>query len=78
MLLRAKDLSGIDVNLMKGLLEQEGIPCVIKNEYLLIAIGELPPAECFQELWLLNAADYPHAKEIWESWRTATPLPSGE
>ena len=76
-LLTSRDLSGIDVNLLKGLLEQEGIPCMIKNEYLAIAIGDLPPAECFQELWLLDADDYPHAREIWESWRTATPLPSG-
>ena len=76
-LLRAKDLSGIDVNLLKGLLEQEGIPCLIKNEYLSIAMGDLPPAECFQELWLLDVDDYPHAREIWESWRTAMALPSG-
>ena len=76
-LLRAKDLSGIDVNLLKGLLQQEGIPCLIKNEYLSIAIGDLPPAECYQELWLLDADDYPQAKEIIDCWNTATPLPTG-
>ena len=74
LLLRARDLSGIDVQLLKGLLEQEGIPCLIKNEYLLSAIGDLPPAECYQELWLLGANDYPRAREIYESWKTATPL----
>ena len=74
-LLRARDLSGIDVNLLKGLLEQAGIPCLIKNEYLSIALGDLPPAECYQELWLLDAADYPRAQAVFESWRTLTPLP---
>ena len=74
-LMRARDLSGIDVNLLKGLLEQDGIPCLIKNEYLAIAMGDLPPAECFQELWLLDAADYTRAKEIFDSWKTATPQP---
>jgi hypothetical protein len=77
-LLTAKDFSGIDVQLLKGLLEQEGILCTIKNEYLSIAIGDIPPAECYQELWLLDADDYPRAKEILDSWNTVTPLPTGE
>ena len=76
-LLRARDLSGIDVNLLRGILEQAGIPCLMKNESLSIAIGELPPTECYQELWLLDASDYPRAQEIWASWRTVTPLPAG-
>ena len=77
-LLRARDLSGIDVNLLKGLLEQAGIPCLMKNEYLSIALGDLPPAECYQELWLLDAADFPRAQAVLESWRTATSLPAAE
>jgi len=48
---------------------------LIKNEYLSIAMGDLPPAECYQELWLLDAADYPRAQAVFESWRTVTPLP---
>ena len=75
-ILRARDLSGIDVNLLRGLLEQAGIPCLIKNEYLAIALGDLPPAECYQELWLLDAADFPRAQTVLESWRTVTPLPA--
>lgn len=75
-LLRARDLSGIDVNLLKGLLEEAGIPCLIKNEYLAIALGDLPPAECYQELWVLDAADFSQAQAVLESWRTATPLPA--
>ena len=75
-LLRASDLSGIDVNLLKGLLEEAGIPCLIKNEYLAIAMGDLPPAECYQELWVLDATDFPRAQAVLESWRTATPLPA--
>lgn len=34
----------------RSLLESEGIPCRIRNEYLAGAAGELPPTECWQEL----------------------------
>jgi len=51
-LLTAQNWSGIDVSLLRGLLEQEGIPCMIKNEALVIAIGDLPPTECYPQLWL--------------------------
>jgi hypothetical protein len=77
-LLTANNWSGTDVHLLKGLLEEEGIPCLIKNESLLIAIGDLPPAECYQQLWLLDAADYARAKEILDAWRTATPVSTGD
>jgi len=49
---------------------------LFKNEYLAIAMGDLPPAECYQELWVLDAADFPQAQAVLESWRTATPLPA--
>ncbi|WKZ12145.1 MAG: DUF2007 domain-containing protein [Gammaproteobacteria bacterium] len=34
----------------RGLLESEGIPCRVRNEYLAGAAGELPPTECWPEL----------------------------
>jgi hypothetical protein len=37
----------------KNVLEAEGIGAVVKNEMLSSAMGELPPAECQAELWVL-------------------------
>ena len=37
----------------RNVLETEGIRAVVKNEILSSAMGELPPAECQAELWVL-------------------------
>ena len=37
----------------KNVLEAEGIRGVVKNEMLSSAMGELPPAECQVELWVV-------------------------
>ena len=44
---------------LKQLLEQAGIPCMIKNEGLAGGLGEIPFLECWPELWVLegHAAD---------------------
>jgi len=41
----------------KNLLEVEGIRSVVKNEILSSAMGELPPAECQIEVWVLREGD---------------------
>ena len=41
----------------KNLLETEGIRAVVKNELLSSAMGELPPAECQAEVWVMNDED---------------------
>ena len=48
----------------KNLLGAEGIPAVVKNEYLSSAMGDLPPAECQAELWLLDPRDASRAEEL--------------
>jgi hypothetical protein len=47
-----------------NLLAVEGIRAVVKNEILSSAMGELPPAECQAELWVVNDADARRAEEI--------------
>ena len=37
----------------RNVLEAEGIRAVVKNEILSSAMGELPPAECQAELWVV-------------------------
>jgi hypothetical protein len=41
----------------KNLLEAEGIRSVVRNEMLSSAMGELPPAECQVEVWVLREGD---------------------
>jgi hypothetical protein len=51
---------------LKNILEIYGIDCVVRNIYLAGAVGELPPIECWPELWVVDDADYPRAGEILE------------
>ena len=48
----------------KNLLEAAGIRVLVRNAHLSGAMGELPPAECQAELWVLDEADYGRAEEI--------------
>ena len=49
---------------LKQLLEDQGISCLVKNELLSGAAGELPPTECWPELWIIDDAQYQRAQEI--------------
>ncbi len=48
----------------KNVLEAEGIRAAVRNEYLSSAMGELPPAECQIELWVLRDEDGPRAEAL--------------
>ena len=48
----------------RNLLEAEGIAAEVRNQTLSSAMGELPPAECQAELWVLRAGDVARAEEI--------------
>ncbi len=52
---------------VKNLLEAEGIPAVVRNEFLGSAMGELPPAECQIEVWVLSESDLDSAEKILRS-----------
>ena len=49
---------------LRNLLEIEGIDCLVKNEYLSGAAGELPPTEAWPELWVIEAHHHDLAREI--------------
>lgn len=65
---------------VKSLLESSQIECFMKNESLTGGIGELPPIECWPEVWIeddtfekraneiINACIMP-VNESAESWR---------
>jgi hypothetical protein len=46
-----------EVGHLKSLLEQAGIGCMIKNEQLSGALGDIPFLECQPELWVLADRD---------------------
>lgn len=71
------------INHFKNILDNHNIPCTIKNAYLTSGIGELPPNECWLELWVFVENNYLTAKNLIEealapsvktdgSWRCQT------
>ena len=57
----------VEVHHLKNLLGMEGIRAVVRNEFLSSAMGELPPAECQAEVWLLNESDLSRAEQVLHS-----------
>jgi len=41
----------------RNVLEQAGIACVVRNEQLCGALGEIPFLDCLPELWVLRDED---------------------
>lgn len=48
----------------RNLLQNAGIETLVRNAILSSAMGELPPAECQAELWVLDDSDERRALEI--------------
>ena len=64
----------LTISHLKNILESGGIKCVVKNQYLSSAVGELPPIECWPELWVADDGRYAEAREVVN--RTLAPLRS--
>lgn len=58
----------IEAGLLKNLLEQEGIACVLRNEELFAGLGEIPFVEMFPELWVVDDEVYPRARLLLDHW----------
>ena len=52
------------VHHFRNLLEAEGIETEVRNAILSSAMGELPPAECQAEVWVLHERDVNRAEEV--------------
>lgn len=63
-------LDAIEANLVKGLLESEGVPSSVLGEYLQGGIGELPPQGLIRVV--VEEEDYEQARDIIDNWRTAS------
>ena len=54
--------------MFKELLASEGIACLIRNERLCGAVGEIPFLECFPELWVIDDETWPRASLLLKGW----------
>jgi hypothetical protein len=66
--------SSLTISHLKNILESGGIKCVVKNLYLSSAVGEIPPIECWPELWVVDDARHAEAWEVLN--KTLAPLRS--
>ncbi len=48
-------------------LQEQGIGCVLRNQFISGAAGELPVQDTEPELWLLDAKDASQAESVWQS-----------
>ena len=62
---------GAELQMLRAILAEAGIECLIRNESLAVAMGEIPVSECFPELWVLNDSDYDRAAAIIAEWRSS-------
>ena len=49
---------------LKALLEDRHVACIVKNRCLSGGVGELPPNECWPELWINQDYQYDKAMAI--------------
>ena len=59
----------------RNLLDAQGIRAVVRNELLSSAMGELPPAECQVEVWVLRDGDAERAQRALHEERPAGEAP---
>ena len=52
---------------LKNILENHGIHPMLKGEYLGGVAGEVPPIECWPELWVVEDSQYDQARKIIET-----------
>lgn len=61
---------------IKNLLEDQGFHCIIRNEHLQGVAGEIPPIECWPEIWVAEDSQYEEAGKMVEA-ALASPVTSG-
>jgi hypothetical protein len=49
---------------LKNLLQEQGIECIVKNEFSGGGVGDLAPFETWPELWLMDESDTNAAKQV--------------
>ena len=63
----------VDAVHLRNLLEHAGIACLIKNEQLCGALGEIPFLECLPEVWVRDDAQLARAEDLLMELRRVPP-----
>jgi Putative prokaryotic signal transducing protein len=58
------DTNTVLAGLVSSVLEAAGIACLVRNQYLSGALGELPASECWPQVWVLSDDDAPRALKL--------------
>lgn len=56
---------------VRQMLEHHGIPCIVRNEFLLGGAGELPVNETWPEIWVTDDRDLEHARALVDAFASA-------
>ncbi len=59
--------------MFRELLAGEGISCLVRNEQIVGAMGEIPFLECYPELWVVDDDVLPRARMLLEKWLKEDP-----
>jgi hypothetical protein len=62
---------------LREVLEAQHIGCITRNDYLMGAAGELPPTECWPEIWVLDDAQAERARALVDAFLAAAEAPGG-
>ncbi len=54
--------------LIQEILVNEGIHCLLRNDQLSSALGEIPFIECYPELWVVDNDVFPRARKLLDGW----------
>ena len=54
--------------LLKERLATEEIICLVRNDELSTALGEIPFVECYPELWVVDDEVFPRARLLLDQW----------
>jgi len=54
--------------MIKELLDNEGIECLVRNDQLYSALGEIPFVECYPELWVIDDEVFHRAELLLGAW----------
>jgi hypothetical protein len=63
------------IQLLKARLTEATIACMVRNESLSVARGDIPASECVPELWIMDDKDYARAAQFVAEWKRSGAAP---
>jgi hypothetical protein len=58
----------LQLELLKSLLERNGIEFLVKSEHMFAIAGGVPFTECYPELWIMDDRDFDRASKLIHVW----------